>query len=414
MLALLLGLASVVGAANVPCPAGVDVARNAVALRAQLAGSARDVWVAGRVVGDFEAARAVALHGCEGALLSGTGTGTVLRVRGDDVLIENLTLQHSGDRVSAEDGALKVSGKRAQVRHVTVRDSLYGIALEQCRDCLVEAADVAGRAEIVENQRGDAIKLWEAHGSIVRDSYVHGARDVVVWYSRNVTLENNRIVDGRYGTHFMYAHDALVRGSVLRGNTVGIFVMYSARVRVIDNELSGARGPAGMGIGFKESDAVHLSGNALVANSVATYLDHTPRNPELPVLFEGNSFALNRIALRFHGSERGASFQRNDFFDNDVLIEVDGNADARQVVFTQNYWASYAGYDLDRDGYGDVPFQVKLASSSLAGTSPLLRFFHGTAAMGLYDALALALPYFGSRLVLEDGRPAVTRHRELR
>lgn len=401
------------GPVDRPCPQSALVARDAAQFDALLQGEAKDVWVAGLVVGDFEAKRGVAIHGCDHAVLEGTGKGTVLKLHGDDVLVEDLTLQKSGVRTSFEDGALKITGERAMVRRVTVRDTLYGIAFEQCHNCWLEDAEISGRPSLEENQRGDAVKLWEAHGSQVHRIWVHGMRDVVVWYSRHVTLEDNRITGGRYGTHFMYAHDSTIRRSVLRGNTVGIFVMYSTRVLAEDNELSGARGPAGMGIGFKEADAVTLRRNNIVSNTIGTYLDYTPRDPNQPVLFEGNTLALNGVALRTHSSERGAKFFQNDFLANDVLVEVDGNGDARGVDFSGNYWASYAGYDLDRDGVGDVAFQLKQASSDLSSSHPDLKFFHGTAAFGLYDAVATALPYFTARLLLEDARPAVRPHREL-
>jgi nitrous oxidase accessory protein len=290
---------------------------------------------------------------------------------------------------------------------------LYGIAFEQCTECVLEDSRVEGRPSIEANQRGDGIKLWEAHGSSVRRNHVAGVRDVVVWYSRHVTLEDNEILDGRYGTHFMYAHDATVRRSKLRGNTVGIFVMYSARVLAEGNELSGARGPAGMGIGFKESDAVTLRDNAIVANTVGIYLDYTPRDAAQPATFARNVFALNGIALRTHASERGAHFLANDFMENDELVEVDGNGDARQVEFVDNHWASYAGYDLDRDGVGDVAFQIKQPASDLKGSRPTLRYFQRTVAFGLYEAVSAAMPYFGSRVVLEDQRPAMRPHRRL-
>lgn len=411
MLPVALLLAALVGPLPHACPEQVRVARDAEALRVQLSSAEADVWLAGRIQGDFQIERGVRLHGCEDALLEGSGQGTVLSIKGDDVLVENLTIQNSGTRVSSEDGALKISGKRAVVRHLNVRDTLYGIAFEQCDSCLLEDTQIEGRASIEANQRGDGIKLWEAHGSTVRRNKVQGVRDVVVWYSRKVTLEDNEILDGRYGTHFMYAHDTHVRRSRLRGNTVGIFVMYSARVTVEDNELSGAKGPAGMGIGFKESDAVTLRRNLLVANTVGTYLDFTPRDPEKPVLFEGNCYALNGLALRMHGSERGASFLHNDFRANDDLLEVDGNGDALEVLFRNNYWESYAGYDLNRDGSGDVAFQLKRASSELRNALPQLRYFHATMALGLYDALAIALPYFGSKLVLQDDAPQMEPHR---
>ncbi|HET9450822.1 MAG TPA: NosD domain-containing protein, partial [Aggregicoccus sp.] len=204
-----------------------------------------------------------------------------------------------------------------------------------------------------------------------------------------------------------------VRRSVLRDNVVGIFVMYSARVLAQDNVLAGARGPAGMGIGFKESDAVTLERNRIVANSAGIYLDYTPRNPDLPVRFEDNTFALNGVALRMHGTERGAAFLRNDFLDNGSLLEVDGNSDAREVLFQGNHWSVYAGYDLDGDGTGDVAYVLKQASSDLGQNRPQLKFFHGTAAMGLYDAISQAMPFFGTRVMLEDARPAMRPHHEV-
>lgn len=412
MLPLLLALLAV-GPAERACPPGIEVVRDGPTLTAALAGGADELWLAGRIHGDFAAARSVALRGCEGATLEGTGRGTVLSLKGDDIRVENLALERSGARVSSEDGALKISGRRAQVRRVAVRDALYGIALEQCEGCAIEDSHVEGRAHIEANQRGDGIKLWEAHGSTVRRNLVQGARDVVVWYSRQVTLEDNVVRDGRYGTHFMYAHDAKVLRNEMRGNTVSIFVMYSARLTAEHNVLAGARGPAGMGIGFKESDALTLRRNHIVANTVGVYLDNTPRNPSQPVVFERNLIALNGTAARMHGSERGAHFQRNDFVGNERLLEVDGNGDALEARFEHNYWEPYAGYDLDRNGEGDVAFELEQPASELRSSQPLLRYFHGTAALGLYDALALALPYFGSRLVLSDPHPAMRPNGEV-
>lgn len=411
--ALLLFVVLAAGPVDRPCPGGGVVVHDEGELRAALAGDARDIWLSGRVTGDFESKRAIALHGCNRAVLEGSGRGTVLKLKGDDVLVEDVTFEKSGARTSFEDGALKISGERAVVRRVAVRDTLYGIAFEQCHSCLLEDSDITGRMGIEENQRGDGVKLWEAHGSSVRRVKVHDVRDVVVWYSRHVTLEDNVITGGRYGTHFMYAHDSTVRRSVMRNNTVGIFVMYSARVLAEDNELSGARGPAGMGIGFKEADAVTLKRNAIIANTTGTYLDNTPRDPKQPVLFEGNVLALNTVALRTHSSERGAAFLKNDFISNDALVEVDGRGDALGVEFTGNHWDTYAGYDLNGDGVGDVAFQVKRASSVLADAHPDLKWFHGTAAFGLYDAVASALPYFTTTLLLEDKQPQVHPHREL-
>jgi nitrous oxidase accessory protein len=406
-LALILLTLPAPGPVDRPCPAEAEVLRTGEDLTRALARpGARQLWVAGTLQGDFRAKGTLALRGCEGARLLGTGRGSVLELEGDDVVVEDLALERSGSSPTNEDCALRVKGHRNSIRRVRASDTLYGIQLLQCEACHLEDSTVVGRP-IEHNLRGDGVKLWESHHSSVRNVHVRDTRDVVVWYSRHVTLEDNVISSGRYGTHFMYAHDTQVRRSTLRGNVVGIFVMYSARVLVEDNVLAGAKGPAGMGIGFKESDAVTLLRNVVVANTAGIYLDFTPRVPSKPVLFQGNAFLLNGVAVRMHHSEEGITFQQNDFRDNAELITVDGGGHARKVHFRGNSWSEYAGYDLDRDGVGDVAFLVKRASSQLRDAHPALRYFHGTAALGLYDAISQAMPYFGSTVLLTDEAPAM-------
>jgi nitrous oxidase accessory protein len=261
--------------------------------------------------------------------------------------------------------------------------------------------------------RGDAVKLWESHDSTVRDSVVEDSRDVVVWYSRRVTLEGNFITRSRYGAHFMHAHDSAVRRVRVLDNVVGIFVMYSTRVLAEDNVLAGASGPAGIGIGFKDSDDVTLRRNWLVANTAGAYFDSTPRSPNAKVTFEGNVVALNDVGLRFHSSEKGVEFSANDFRDNAALVEVEGGGNALGVRFTGNHFSSYEGYDLDRDGTGDIPHEEKLLSSALTDARPALKLFDGTLAMGLIDAASRAIPVLAARTMFVDAQPSMVARKVL-
>ena len=54
-------------------------------------------------------------------------------------------------------------------------------------------------------------------------------------------------------------------------------------------------------------------------------------------------------------------FTRNNFLSN--TFDIATNSRQNFNVFSQNYWNRYRGYDLDKDGIGDVPFRpVKLFS----------------------------------------------------
>ncbi len=394
-------------------PANATVAENEDELKTLLANKdgPHEIWLRDRTYrGDLVIARTVTLHGTGASVIEGTGQGTVVTIEANDAVLDDVAIRHSGRRSTTEDAGIKAKASRVHMTHVAVEDCLFGIELAPCGECTIENARVRGPDGATE-LRGDGIKLWEAHDAIVRGSVIDYGRDLVVWYSRGALLDGNIVRHGRYGSHFMYSHDAIVRNSRLEDNVVGIFVMYSARLRAEHNVLAGAHGPAGMGIGFKESDGVHVDDNWIVANTAGIYLDSTPRNTAQPVVFSHNVLALNDVAIRFLSSQEGLTFASNDFHQNVELAEVEGGGDALGVKFEHNHWTEYQGYDLNRDGVGDVRFEVKQLSSELTETHPSIRFFQGTTALGLFDAVARAVPALSSRALLVDETPSMTPQR---
>ena len=387
-------------------PPGATVAEDEATLSRWLAdpNGPEEIWLRGRDYrGDFSAERPVAIRGVQGTRIIGSGQGTVLTLAGRGSRLDNLIVRHSGRRQTREDAAVRATAADIVIERVQVEDALFGIVLGPCERCRIEHSHVIGRPE--DPLQGDGIKLWEASHAAVRDCFVEGTRDVVVWYSRHVSLARNTVTGSRYGTHFMYAHDSSVEDSELTRNVVGIFVMYSSRLTIERNRLTGAGGPAGVGIGFKESDGATVSGNWFVADTTGTYLDRTPRSAATPVRFHGNHFALNDVALSFHSSEEGLEFSDNEFTSNATVIQVEGGGNALTANFRNNSWSDYQGYDLDHDGRGDIPYQVKVLSSELNEREPALRLFSGTAAFAVIDLIARASPVFASRLLLEDPAP---------
>ncbi len=404
-------LAEDAGPMELRAPPGALVVDDASSLSSALAarGGPSEIWLgAGRTFrGDFAVERTLSLHGETGAVLEGTGAGTVITVTADDVWIDNLVVRHSGRRHTAEDAGIKAKAHHVRVTNVAVDDALFGVVFAPCPGCVLDHTRIRGNEDEPE-LRGDGIKLWESSDAAVRRCVVEDSRDVIVWYSRGVLLDQNVVRRSRYGTHFMYSHDSIVRDSRIESNIVGIFVMYSNRLHAEGNVLAGARGPAGVGIGFKESDGVDVRDNWIVSNTTGTYLDRTPRSAAAPVAFEGNVFALNDVALRLHSSEDGLSFVSNAFHRNVTVAEVEGGGDARSVRFDGNYWSDYEGYDLDHDGRGDVAFELKQLSGELTNARPELKFFAGTGAMSVVDAVAHAVPVLAVHRVLVDAHPSMT------
>lgn len=411
LLALAVPFAADSGAvsAELPHREGAVVASTAAELSALVtdpAGPAEIELRPGVYGGDLTIRRPVTIRGVGQVVLEGSGRGTVVTVNASDVVLEHLTVRGSGHHHTAEDAGIKASGARVVVRDTRIEATLFGASFQACVACTLVSVVVIGPAGDDE-LRGDGIKLWESHDSLVRGCLVERSRDVVVWYTKRALLMENVVRKSRYGSHFMYAHDSRVRRSRFEDDVVGVFVMYSMRLEVEDNVMAGARGAAGVGLGFKDSDSVQVRRNWLVANTTGVYLDNTPRAPSEVVSFEGNVLALNDVALRLHSSEKGLRVHGNDFRNDATTIEVDGGGDALGVDVRGNHFSDYEGYDLDGDGVGDVAHEVKMLSSALADKHPSLKLFHSTPAMAAIDAVALAVPVFASRKLLVDPAPLV-------
>ena len=388
-------------------PAGAVVVESFSELQRAVADPAgpSEIWLRPKAYrGDLIVTRPVAIRGANGTTLEGTGESTVLRIAASDVTIESIHVRHSGRRGTTEDAGIRATGDRVRIVDVQLDDVLFGVLFKACNTCLLERAHIEGERDAA-GPDGDAITLWESNDSVVRGSVVDHGRDFVVWYTRRALIENNVLRHGRYGLHFMYTHDSIARGNHIEDAVVGIFSMYSQRLVVEDNVLAGAHGESGIGVGFKESDAVQVHGNWIIANTTGTYLDDTPRTPAEPVVFERNVFALNDVAVHLHGPGGGDTFHTNDFRDNGQTIEVDGGGDALACEVRGNHFTDYEGYDLDGNGVGDVPYRVNELSTELADSHPALKFFHGTTAMHLIDAIAHAVPVLNSHTLLADGAP---------
>jgi nitrous oxidase accessory protein len=88
--------------------------------------------------------------------------------------------------------------------------------------------------------------------------------------------------------------------------------------------------------------------NFFVNNTTGLYADGADRVKAI-----SNTFIQNGWAVKLGGSTIDGSFLRNDFIDN--TFDVTTNTREPSTKFEGNFWSSYAGYDLNRDGVGDVP-----------------------------------------------------------
>jgi nitrous oxidase accessory protein len=351
--------------------------------------------------------RGVALWGPPDAILESRGGGTTVRLD-DGAALLGLTVAGSGDRFDLLDAAVHVSGRGSRVEGVRVRGAAFGIVVERAAGAIVRGNEVVGDRAKPLGLRGDGIRLWETYDSLVEDNRVRDGRDVVLWYSSGNRLVRNRIEGGRYGAHLMYSHRNEIAGNRFAGNVTGLFVMYSRDVAIRGNVLADSHGAAGIGLGLKESGNLQIEENLVVHNTIGFYVDASPLWPDDRNRFAANVLRLNGVAVSFLGRAEGNDFLGNTFRDSQVHVQVDGRGDAREATWRGNAFDDYVGYDLDGDGTGDVPHELRSLASDLVAEAPALAFFRGTAALALAEAIGRIVPLFEPRLVLVDSEPRMT------
>lgn len=366
----------------------------------------------GRHRGPIAVGAGTIVWGPPGAVIERPSGGTVIELGADAALL-GATIDGSGGVFDRTDAGVRITGNGARVEVTTIINAVFGVLAERVAHATVRGNRIEGGRDPAIGLRGDTIRLWEVHDSIIEDNLVEGGRDVVVWYSSRNRIANNRIVQGRYGTHLMYSHDNQVTANRYDRNVVGVFVMYSHDVTLDRNIVVDAGGAAGMGIGLKDSGNIAVTRNALIHNHTGLYLDQAPLQQTHTVTVEGNRFARCDTALQFHASGHRTAIRDNDFLGDSAAVAIDGGGDAADVVWRGNYFADYAGYDLDGDGIGDVGYQLRSFEAELVGQRPALAFFHGTPALGAADAVTRLVPMYERRTLLTDPAPRMRpRHRQ--
>lgn len=357
--------------------------------------------------GPVTIARRVTIWGTRDAVLRSRGTGTTVSVDAAGSALLGFTIDGSGSRHDLLDAAVRIRADAVRVEGVVVQSALFGILVEQCRGARILRNEIRGNADAPLGMRGDAIRIWEVRESLIEGNRIAGSRDLVVWYSPGNRIARNEVTEGRYGTHLMYSHDNELVQNIYRRNVVGIFAMYSRGLRVRHNVLGDSLGAAGMGFGAKESGSLELTENWVVGNTVGIWLDTSPLDLRNGNVFRRNVIRLGDVGVVFHGRVEGNRFERNSFRDNAMAVRVDGGGDALAAEWWRNDFDDYAGYDLDADGIGDLPYELRSLSAELSARTPTTAFFRGSLAMALVEVIGRLVPLFQPTLLLVDPEPSM-------
>jgi nitrous oxidase accessory protein len=170
--------------------------------------------------------------------------------------------------------------------------------------------------------------------------------------------------------------------------------MFSSHVTMLSNTFTGNRGASAYGLLLKEISHSRLEGNRFEDNTTALVADGAN---ELVVL--GNRFERNGRAVRLLASTMAGRFVGNSFVGNTFDVTV--NSRGITTEFRRNWWDGYQGWDLDRDGIGDVAHHPVRLFSLLVERSEPVMLLQRALCVRLVDAAERAVPALTPRTVLD-------------
>ncbi|MFN8291080.1 MAG: nitrous oxide reductase family maturation protein NosD [Chitinophagaceae bacterium] len=331
--------------------------------------------------------RRIALIGNGYPVLDGEGHYQILSVKANGAVVRGFRLVHSGVSSMEDIAAIKIYGaSMVTIADNILEDTFFGIYSQGCTDCLIENNRLTASAA-TEQESGNGIHCWKSDSMRIIGNTVTGHRDgiyfefvthSVIW--RNVSYRNMR-----YGLHFMFSHHDAYICNTFRNNGAGVSVMFTHDVRMFNNIFEENWGDAAYGMFLKEISDSYISGNRFLQNTSGIFMEGTSR-----ILVEKNEFSGNGWAMKVQASCTDNTIRGNNFRYN--TFDIGTNGSLVQNTFDHNFWDKYEGYDLNRDGTGDIPYRPVSLYSMIVEKNPAAMMLFRSFMTSLLDKSEKILP----------------------
>ncbi len=318
--------------------------------------------------GHIEVTKSVSIIGRDFPVLDGENKYEIMTVRANKVLLQGLAFENAGISYIQDNAAVKLDSVfDCQIRNNRLTNNFFGIYLARSANILISNNEIKAVARREANS-GNGIHLWYCKDILIEKNHISGHRDGIYFeFVEDSNIRENLSENNlRYGLHFMFSHHCRYSENTFRHNGAGVAVMYTKYVEMVGNRFERNWGSASYGILLKEIMDSQIHHNEFLENSIGLYAEGSNR-----LTIQQNNFVRNGWAIKVMANAMDNVFKNNNFFDN--TFDVATNSRQNFNRFERNYWSHYAGYDLDKDGMGDVPYRpVRLFSLIIERQPPAL------------------------------------------
>ena len=321
------------------------------------------------------------------SVLDGEKKHEVLSIHADSVIVDGFKVIRSAYATITDPCGIKVYNKsHVLIQNNVLDDNFFGIYLQNSQNCIIKNNTLKAYGK-EEQKLGNGIHCWKSKDILIIANRIDGHRDgiyfefvtnSVIW--RNIA--NNNI---RYGLHFMFSNDDAYITNVFKNNGAGVAVMFTKNVKMFNNYFEENWGDSAYGLLLKEISDSYIFNNRFARNTSGIYMEGTSR-----IKVEKNSFESNGWGMKIQASCMENEIVNNNFLKNTFDISTNGSLVLN--TFNANYWDKYEGYDLDKDGMGDVPYHPLSLFAVLTENTPSAMLLYRSFMITLLDKSEKVLP----------------------
>ena len=337
--------------------------------------------------GDIIITKGIHLIGVDGPVLDGDNKNEILTISGIGIEIRGIQFRNSGYSSQNDFASISViNASHFILENNTITHAYFAIHIANAEYGIVKNNTITGTPK-TEQTSGNGIHLWKCANMIIEENDIQGQRDGIYFeFVTNSVIQNNYSHNNiRYGLHFMFSNNDAYMHNTFKENGAGIAVMYSKFMLMYSNTFEHNWGENAYGVLLKEISDSRIYSNTFLQNSVGLLMESTNR-----IEVAQNKFENNGWALRIQSSCSESDIHHNNFLANTFDVATNGTLQLNH--FFSNYWDKYEGYDLNRNGAGDVPYHPVSLYSMVIEQSPnslmLLRSFM----VSLLDKAEKAIP----------------------
>jgi nitrous oxidase accessory protein len=337
--------------------------------------------------GSLTLTKSLTIIGQNKPVLDGENKYEILLVSGKNILIKGITFRNSGYSALNDFASIKlIDCSNITLENNQIFNAYFAIHISNTSFITVKNNSITGSPKS-EQLTGNGIHLWKSNNALVENNHVEGQRDGIYFeFVTNSVIRNNLSEKNiRYGIHFMFSNDDTYLNNIFRDNGAGVAVMYSKKVRMEGNRFEQNWGPTAYGILLKDISDSYILHNTFFKNTVGIHLEGTSRMD-----IEKNIFKENGWAIKVQASCEDNNFHHNNFTGNSFDVGTNGSISLNK--FYNNYWDKYEGYDINKDGIGDIPYHPVSMYSMIVEENPYALMLFRSFTVQLLDKAEKAIP----------------------